>query len=224
MIFIRDVESLEMEVSEKIAEGFNAFKMKVGINTKNDEERLRKVREVAGDDAVIKLDANSGWTFDEAVENLKVLEKYNPAGIETPIPYLDIEGKAKLRKLTGIPVLEHVNTLDYALELIKHNAVDVFNVCTTGAGGLKKAQKIFTLAETAGIPCLLGSTIESGVGTAAQLHLAASSSLVTWPSDLVGPKMYVNDVLKTPFTWDKGYMVVPEGNGWGVEIDFDLLK
>lgn len=223
-VFIREIKYSELEVAEKVAEGFNAYKIKVGINAKEDEERLRMVREVAGDNAVIKLDANSGWTYDEAVKNLKILEKYNPAGIETPIPYLDVEGKARLRKHIGIPILEHVNTMDYALELIKHNAVDVFNVCTTGAGGVKKAQKILTLAESAGIPCLLGSTVESGLGTASQLHLAASSSLITWPSDLVGPKMYANDILKAPLVWEQGYLVVPEGSGWGVEVDFESLK
>lgn len=216
--FIRGTELLEQEIAQKVEEGFNAFKLKVGISAELDEERLRIVRNIAGDDAVIKLDANSGWSFDEAVENLKRLEKYNPAGIETPIPYLDIKGKAKLRKKTGIPVIEHVGTMDFALQLIKEDAIDVFNVSTVGSGGILRAKNVLALAGAEGIPCLLGSTVEAGLGTAAQLHLAASSSQVTWPSDLVGPKLYKNDFITSAHKWDKNMLYVPDGNGLGVEV------
>ncbi|MBE3142029.1 MAG: hypothetical protein IMZ53_15755, partial [Thermoplasmata archaeon] len=216
--FIRGTELLEQEIAQKVDEGFNAFKLKVGISAELDEERVRIVRNIAGDDAVIKLDANSGWSFDEAVENLKRLEKYNPAGIETPIPYLDIEGKAKLRKKTGIPVIEHVHTLHFALQLMKEDAIDVFNVSTVGSGGILRARNVLALAQSEGIPCLLGSTVEVGLGTAAQLHLAASSSQVTWPSDLVGPKLYKNDLITCAHKWDKNMLYVPDGNGLGVEV------
>ncbi|MCZ8517337.1 mandelate racemase/muconate lactonizing enzyme family protein [Paenibacillus filicis] len=224
VVYIRDIKYLEAEIAEKVKEGFDAFKLKVGIDPKQDEERLRILRETAGEKAVIKLDANSGWTFDEAVENLKRLEKYNPAGIETPIPFLDVEGKAKLKGRIGMPILEHVHTLEFALELLKHDAVDVFNISAAQAGGVFKARKILALAESAGKPCLLGSTVECGLGTASQLHLSAGSSLVTWPSDLIGPKMYVNDMLNAPHAWDQNRLLVPDGAGFGVEVDPQYLQ
>ncbi|MCZ8517335.1 hypothetical protein O9H85_34300 [Paenibacillus filicis] len=222
VVYIRGIEYLEAEIAEKVTEGFDAFKLKVGIDPKEDLERLRIIREVAGDKAVIKLDANSGWTFDEAVENLKRMEKYNPAGIETPIPYLDVEGKAKLKSRIGMPILEHVHSPEFGLELLKHDAVDVFNVSTAGAGGMFKARKVLALAESAGKQCLLGSTVECGLGTASQLHLAASSSLITWPSDLIGPKMYLNDFLTAPHVWDQNHLLVPDGAGFGVQVDSEL--
>jgi L-alanine-DL-glutamate epimerase-like enolase superfamily enzyme len=221
--FIREIEYLEQEIAEKVAEGFNAFKLKVGISFKEDEERLRIIRQVAGDDAVIKLDANSGWSYDDALQNLKRLAKYNPAGIETPIPYLDIEGKAKLKKNIDIPILEHVHTPAYAIALLKHDAVDVFNVSTVGCGGVYKANKIMIIAESEGIPCLLGSTVEAGLGTAAQLHLASCSSQLTWPSDLVGPKMYKNDVITVPHQWNGSMLKVTNGHGFGVNVDKSVL-
>lgn len=221
--FIREIEFLEQEISEKVAEGFNAFKLKVGINIDEDEKRLQIIRQVAGDHAHIKIDANSGWTYDEAVQNLKRLYKYNPAGIETPIPYMDIEGKAKLKKNIDIPIIEHVHDTSYAIEVIKQNAVDVFNVSTVGCGGVFKAKKVLTIAEAAGIPCLLGSTVEVGLGTAAQLHLAACSAPVTWPSDLVGPKMYSDDILTTPHIWNGSMLKVPTGSGFGVSVKKDDL-
>lgn len=219
VVFIRELEFLQQEIQEKIEEGFNAFKLKVGINAEEDEERLRIIRENAGEDAVIKLDANSGWTYEEAVENLKRLEKYNPNGIETPIPYLDVEGKAKLRKEINIPILEHVHTPEFGMELIKNNAVDVFNLSTVGSGGLLNAKKILNIAEAADIPCLLGSTVESGLGTASQLHLASISEQITWPSDLVGPKMYKADNITNPHIWNGSMLQVPKGNGFGMRVN-----
>lgn len=217
VVFIRELEALEEEIQEKVNEGFTSFKLKVGINPDEDEERLRMIRKIAGDTAHIKLDANSGWTFDEAVEQLKRLEKYNPAGIETPIAYLDIAGKAKLKEKISIPIIEHVHDLAFGIELIKNNAVDVFNVSTVGAGGISKAKMILSLAEEQGIPSLLGSTVEAGVGTAAQLHLGVTSEAITWPSDLVGPKLYVDDYIHPGFEWNGDKIIVPDGIGLGVE-------
>ncbi|MBO9607859.1 MAG: hypothetical protein J7639_17990 [Paenibacillaceae bacterium] len=223
VIFIRDPELIEAEVETKVREGFHAFKLKVGINAKDDEERLRIVRRMAGDDAHIKIDANSGWSFDEAVDNMRRLEKYNPAGIETPIPYLDVEGKARLKRKIGTPVIEHVNTLAFGEALVAQRAVDVFNLCPAGSGGLLKARRILDLAREEGIPCLLGSTVEAGLGTAAQLQLAAGAEPLTWPSDLVGPQLYVNDYIKETFSYSDGWLRIPDGPGWGVTVDRSKL-
>ncbi|SDJ14830.1 mandelate racemase/muconate lactonizing enzyme family protein [Natribacillus halophilus] len=216
VVYIRDISLLEDEIRKKVYEGFKAFKLKVGLDEHDDEERLRIIREVAGDQATIKLDANSGWTYDQAVQNLKRLKKYNPDGVETPIAYLDVEGKAKLRKQIDIPIIEHAHDLSFAFDLVSHRAVDVFNLSTVGSGGIWKSKKIMTIAEGEGVPCLLGSTIETGLGTAAQLQLGANSDLLTWPSDLVGPKMYTEEFITLPHQWKDNQILIPQGGGLGV--------
>lgn len=224
VIFIRDTALIEQEVAQKVSEGFTAFKLKVGISAKDDEERLRIVRRTAGDGASIKLDANSGWSFDEAVDNMRRFEAYRPAGIETPIPYLDIAGKARLKARIGTPIIEHVNDEAFGLALIRSKAADVFNVCPAGGGGVTKAWKLMRLAEEAGVECLLGSTVEAGLGTAAQLQLAACAGPLTWPSDLVGPKLYTRDYLRRGFDWRGSHLRIPQGVGWGVEVDTGALE
>lgn len=222
--YIRSPEELSREVEQKVRQGFSAFKLKVGINIEQDEARLRVLREVAGDNAHIKLDANGAWSATEAVANLRRLEKYHPDGIETPVPYADIDGKVYVKRRTGIPLIEHVRHLDYGLELIRAKAVDVFNVSTVGCGGIYRARKVLALAEAAELDCLLGSTVELGIGTAAQLQLGASSSLINWPSDLVGPLLYTEDIIHEQWKWVDGSLCVPEGPGLGINPDSEKLS
>ena len=123
-----------------------------------------------------------------------------------------------------MPILEHVSTLEYGLALLKADAVDVFNVATTGAGGLWPARQIVSLAQGADVGVLLGSTVEMGPGTLAQLHLAATVPNLTLPSDLIGPGMYTDDVLSEPLRYREGKLHVPSGAGLGGEVNRDKLR
>ena len=222
--YIREPEAMVPEIEEKLAQGFNAFKFKVGRDIDMDEARIKLFREIGGNDLNLKLDANAAWDVNEAIANMRRLEKYNLAGIETPIDKTDVSGMARVRRAIDTPILEHVSTQEYALELVRHEAVDVFNVSTVGCGGIYRAKKVIAIAEAAGLHALLGSTVELGVGTAAQLALAASSWRVDWPSDLIGPLMYTDDVLNEPWQWDNGYLRVPAGAGLGVTLDPEKLR
>lgn len=217
--YIRRPAEMEPEIVQKLEEGFTAFKLKVGRDIDLDEERVALFRKLGGERLHLKLDPNAAWDVDEAIQNIRRLEKYHPDGIETPTDPRNLEGMARIRRETGVKLIEHVSTLDYALKAVLAQAVDVFNISTVGAGGLYRAKKICAVAEAAGVDCLLGSTIEMGIGTAHQAHLAASSRVVTWPSDLVGPGLLVDDVLAQPHRYEQGYLRVPDGPGLGVTLD-----
>ncbi len=227
--YIREeLDLIRDEIREKCKQGFRAFKLKVGVDIDLDEQRVaiaRKVAtEVAGKDVSIKVDANAGWSVEQAPANIKRLNKYNLAGVETPVPREDPADIAAVRRQVDVPILEHVSDLAYGLALVKAEAVDVFNVATTGAGGIWPARKIIALAEAADIGVLLGSTVEMGPGTLAQLHLAATVRNLTLPSDLIGPGMYQHDVLAKPLTYDRGTLHVPTGAGLGGEVDRKKLR
>ncbi|MDA3023238.1 MAG: hypothetical protein O3C70_00750 [Actinomycetota bacterium] len=219
--FIRDADSLEGEIQAKLEQGFRAFKLKVGLDPVLDRRRVEIFRDLGGDDLHLKLDANSAWNLEDAVEQLLALEPWGVDGVETPIAYLDVEGKRELFRRTGVPVIEHVHDPDFAAALISREAVQVINCSTVGAGGIRRAREVLDFAHEAGIPCLLGSTVELGIGTAAQLHLAGSHPAVTWPSDLVGPWLYTDEVVVERFaeTFAGGCLPVPVGPGLGVNLD-----
>ena len=223
--FIRDdLEALREEIASRTAAGFRHFKLKVGIDIDLDEQRLAIVREEAGPHATIKLDANGGWNADEARRHIPRLQKYNPCGVETPIGGRDAQELARLRKDVSLPLLEHVATMEQALEYIRHDALDCFNIAVCSSGGITPAREIATVAETAGVGLLLGSTVELGLGTFAQLHLAGAISGLTMASDLVGPALYREDVVVPPLAYDDSCLAVPEFVGLGTAIDRQKLQ
>ncbi len=223
--YIRDdLDLIREEIRQKCKEGFTAFKLKVGIDIDLDEARMAASREVAGKNVSIKVDANEGWSVDDAPKNIRRLNKYKLAGVETPVPREDPLDIAAVRRQVDVPILEHVSSLRYGLALVKANAVDVFNVATTGAGGIWPARQIASLAEAAKVGVLLGSTVEMGPGTLAQLHFAATVPNLTLPSDLIGPGMYKHDVLSQPLAYRSGKLDIPRGIGLGGEVDRKKLR
>ena len=217
--YIRDdLLLLREEIAEKCAEGFTAFKLKTGVDIDLDEQRLAMMRETAGPDASIKIDPNGGWDRDEAVINIRRLARFGLDGVETPVGGRDPAEIASVRRETDVRLIEHVVTPGEALEYIRHGSLDVFNIATTGCGGIFPARRIADMAETAGVGLLLGSTVEMGPGTLAQVQLAASIRGLTLASDLVGPGLYAEDVLAEPPVYVDGCLEVPRIIGFGTGI------
>ncbi|HUX87456.1 MAG TPA: enolase C-terminal domain-like protein [Chloroflexota bacterium] len=220
VVYIRRPDLVEQEMEAMVGRGFRAFKLKVGLNVDHDDECVGIMRRVAGPGAQIKLDASGAWSVDDAIANIRRLARHGLQGVETPTNPRDVDGLSRVSRSVETPIIEHVGKdLGYALSLARASAVNIFNVATVSAGGLYRAKRLFAIAEAAGIQCLLGSTVELGIGTAGQLHLAASNASVSYPSDLIGPAMYVDDFLIQPFTYEDGCLLVPTGPGLGVEID-----
>lgn len=223
--YIREeLDLIREEVRQKVKQGFTAFKLKVGVDIDLDEARVAAAREVAGKEVSIKVDANEGWSVADAPKNIRRLDKYNLAGVETPVPRDNPADIAAVRRQVDVPILEHVNTIEYGLALLKAEAVDVFNIATTGCGGLWPSRQVAALAAGAGVGVLLGSTVELGPGTLAQLHLASTVANLTLPSDLIGPGMYKDDVLTKPLRYRAGKLDIPRGIGLGGEVDRAKLK
>ncbi|MXY48972.1 MAG: hypothetical protein F4Y38_06665 [Gemmatimonadetes bacterium] len=239
-----ELQALEREVADQVGSGMKAFKLKVGEDHERDLERVRLARKIAGTVAYIKVDASGFWEEDEALSRLRDMAEAGADACETPIRALsrpmsredparieaDAEGiaeaLAKVRNRSPIPIIEHVADLGDAFltALIRHRAVDIVNVVPCQAGGLRRASRLLHAAETAGMPALLGSTIELGPGTAASVHLAVSSTNVEVPSDLVGPGLLQDDVCANPFTVEGGELAPIEGPGLGMVLDEEKME
>jgi len=180
--------------------GFRALKLKVGAgNDEADIENVRALRETAGDDIELFIDANGGWHYYQALMILKKMEKYNLAMVEQPVPWWDIDGMARLRSKIGIPVFadESAQELKDLLEIIQKNAADGFFIKIPKVGGLLKAQKWVSIAKAAGLPVVCGCMMGSGLEAATYNHLLVADE---WLSRLVhennGP-LHIHDVFET---------------------------
>ena len=178
--FIRAVEEIEEEISSKVAEGFTAFKLKVGDEPHLDRERVRICRRIAGPEAYIKVDASGQWEEEEAVEQISALAAVGANAVETPLRAAAralakdapetvneraesvAEALARVRRRVPIELIEHVSDFEerFATALIARRAVDVFNVVPVQAGRLQRAQRLLNLAESGGLRALIGSTVE----------------------------------------------------------------
>jgi muconate cycloisomerase len=231
-----ELDALRDEVREKVDAGFSAFKLKVGERSPDvDLARIEAVREIAGPEATVMLDAQGLWTVEEAVDCITTFESAGIDGVETPVGhpdpdadapgyYYDIplvpEELAEVRERTETPVVEHVLDPSFGFALAEADAVDVFTV-EVCSGGITRADRVLDLAAAAGIDARLGSTVELGPGTAAATALAAANTAVTCPSDLVGPALYRESVLATPIAYGDGQLSPRDAPGYGFDLDLD---
>lgn len=166
------------EAKDAVHKGFTTLKMKIGTNPKLDVERVKAVREAVGDEVAIRVDANEAYSTIDAIDVLTKMESYNLELIEQPVPRWDLRGLSKIRKSLHTPIMVDESVLSPmdVMKVIERDAADIINIKLMKVGGLSNAKKIATVAEAAGLPCLLGSMIELSIGTAAGVHFACSTS------------------------------------------------
>ena len=173
---IKSPKEMAKDAVKAIKKGFKALKVKVGTDPIKDVERIKSIRKAVGNEIEIRLDANQGWTPKQAINVLNKTERFNIQFAEQPVPAKDLKDLAKVRKHSPIPIMadESVHSPEDALRLIEAEAVDLINIKLMKSGGILKGKKIASIAEAAGIPCMVGCMGESGIGIAAAAHLAAA--------------------------------------------------
>ena len=223
MAYIREVRDMEPEIAEKVEQGFRAFKLKVGGDIALDEARVKMVRELAGEEAHIKLDANGAWSVEEAIANMRRLERYHPAAIETPVPVDDLDAMRRVKVGMATPYMEHAGSPQRTLEYLRAGVVDVFKLSAGALGGLHRARKVAAMIGTAGRR-LRGQHGGDGSGHAGIGASCRATAACGWPCDLRGPLLLVDDVLDAPVRYADGCLELPAGPGIGASLDFAKLQ
>jgi muconate cycloisomerase len=211
-----------------IGKGFKAMKVKVGIDPDGDVARVRAVREAIGPQIKLGVDANGGWTPEEAVKMIERLREFDIYFAEQPVSPEDVSVMAEVRKKSHVPVIadESVYTLQDAKTLAQLGAADVFSIYVGKAGGIGAAKKIADFAEKVGLKCTVGSNLELGVGSAAMVHLAIAARGINaeeFPCDIIGPFYYESDVVKKPLPVMAGMANPNDLPGLGVELDDEKI-
>lgn len=212
--------------------GVRAFKPKIGGYPDEDADRLRAIREAVGPNVSIRADANQGYSPKEAIRLCRLAERYNIGLelLEQPVPAWDLQGMALVRQSVDILIEadESCYTVHDALQLIRHDAVDVINIKIGKAGGLHHAKKIAAVVEAAGLKCVIGTAFGLGVEMAAKLHLAASTLAVVDAVEFTEIGLHAN-LLTAPY--DRlfalplvdGCLPVPSEPGLGVTLDAEAV-
>lgn len=206
-----------------VAEGFQTLKIKVASTPSltDDVERVRAVREAVGPTVRIRLDANGGWQVREAIDVLNRLEPLGIELIEQPVAADDLVGMAAVRRATAIPVAadESASDLPSLMRVIDMAAADCLVIKPMVVGRLATAIDVVTLTERAGMKTFLTTTIDSGVGIAAALHLAAVIVSGDLACGLATARLLEATLVTDLPEPRNGLLAVPERPGLGVGID-----
>ena len=209
-----------------IQAGFTNLKVKVGVE--GDVERLEVVRDVAGRDVYIRVDANGAWSGHEAVSALNQLRAFDITAVEQPVAASDMEGMRRVRQETGLSVIadESLVTFDDAVNLIREQACDVFNVRVSKCGGLISSLRIAELGLEAGVKVQVGAQVgETSLLSAAGRHLAAHLPQVEYVEGSFGTHLLSEDITRNPVMFGyEGRGSIVMGAGLGVEVDDEVLE
>ncbi|MGV9798447.1 mandelate racemase/muconate lactonizing enzyme family protein [Mycobacterium sp. NPDC003449] len=220
-----DVDANLELVADKLSAGFFRFRVYLGRRLDLDESFLRRARERFGDAIEIKsLDFSNLLEARDACAFVDRTRELGYELIEAPARTGDLAGLAYARNRSPVPVSEHVYSGRWALELVAARAVDVLNVGLFAIGGITGARRLLAIAEAAGLRCLIGTTQELSIGTAAAAHLGVAAPSVTVASDPVGPLLYTTDVVREPVRYRGGDLLLPDGPGLGLQIDPERLS
>ncbi len=208
--------------------GFPCVKLKVGLGLSISEEveRIGMVRAAIGPTMHLRLDANEAWQFEEAIAILSQCVSYDIQYIEQPLKAQDLVGMHTLRQEIPIPIAvdEAVHNLESVLLVLDSEVADILVIKPQLAGGLRIGRQMIQAASERGVSSVITSTIEAGIGLAAELHLAAASPAVTLECGLATLPLLADDLLTEELLVRNGCMSVPTGPGLGVELDQQALN
>jgi muconate cycloisomerase len=234
---LMEIDKAVDEALQAKSEGIKTIKLKGGVDGKRDVELVKQMRKAMGPDVNLCVDANQGYPSPKAaVRVTKAMEEYNLVYMEQPVEGIDRMAEVARRVDTPIMADESAWTAQDALEIVSKKAADMISIYTTKPGGIFKAKKVAAVAEAGGLQCNVNGSVETGVGNAANLHLAASTGIagfacvlpVSAPKDKgkkgIAGIYYQDDIITEPFSYDDGAILVSSRPGLGVELDEDKIK
>jgi muconate cycloisomerase len=212
------------ELQRRKAEGHVAFKIKVGVaDARADAERSRAICSSlnSGHGLLLCADANQGFSVDGAIEYVRAVEDTPIEFFEQPVAAHDVEGMARVARASRVKIGcdEGLHSIE---DLKRHHAAGAaagFSLKTIKLGGIKPVVDAALLCDRLGLKVNLASKMaETGISTAALLHIAAAVPAMDWGITLSSLEL-VDDILKKPIAAANGHVTVPTGPGLGIEVD-----
>ncbi len=217
------VDYIDKMVADSLAaveRGFESLKVKVGKDIGVDVERVKAIHAAVDGRALIRLDANQGWTAKQAVYALQTLED---AGVrlelvEQPVKAQDLDGLKYVTERVHTPIMadESVFGPTEVVELIRMRAADIINVKLMKTGGISNAIRIADIAGMYHVECMIGCMLETSISVAAAVHLAVAKADVITRVDLDGPSLCAFDPVEGGVKFNESEISVTDAPGLGI--------
>jgi O-succinylbenzoate synthase len=216
------IDALLDEVNGYVEQGYRRIKLKIKPGW--DLDPVAAVRELLGDTALLQVDANTAYTIAD-VDHLRGLDRFGLLLIEQPFVEDDIRSHVALATAIETPVCldESIVSTGVAIDAIQRGATSIINIKAGRVGGYLEAIAIHDACLQRDIPVWCGGMLETGIGRAANVALAALPGF-TLPGDTSASDRYFADDLTEPFVLRDGRLDVPTGPGSGVTVRDDLVR
>jgi len=215
------ISDLLDEVAGYLDEGYRRIKLKIEPGW--DVEPVRAVRE-SWPHILLQTDANQAYTRADGT-HLARMDQYNLLLVEQPLAEDDLVGHAQLATHISTPVCldESITSVAVAETALELQATTIINIKPGRVGGYLTSRKIHDLCQGKGIPVWCGGMLETGIGRAANVALAALPGF-TLPGDTSGSHRYYAVDITAPFVLDDGQLQVPTAPGIGVDPIPEILS
>jgi o-succinylbenzoate synthase len=215
-----------IEAKAALAQGFTSLKLKVGMGSLYlDEDLVASVRQEVGPKIKLRIDPNQGWDVDQAIAAINRLAGYDLEYVEQPIHAEDLLGLREIRRAVSVPIAadEALCSTDDLHKMIGLDAVDLFILKPARLGSARNALDMIRISSEAKKPVVITSSLDSGVGVAASVHLASTLSSHPFAHGLCTGLLLENDLLSSPLKLSQGRLSTPDGHGLGVTVNTAAL-
>jgi L-alanine-DL-glutamate epimerase-like enolase superfamily enzyme len=206
-------------------DGVRIIKVKLGKNAGEDVERITKIRQAVGEEILLRIDANQGWLFDEAVFALREMAPFHIQFCEQPMRHWDDDRLPELRQLVPIRIMADESVFDHhdARRLIAAKACDYVNIKFAKSGGILEAIKVNAICQQNNIPCMMGGMLESRLALTAFAHFAlAHDNIIFHDMDtcLLG---HTADPVTGGVQYNGYFLNIPDTPGLGADVEESFL-
>ncbi len=208
------------------AKRHNIFKLKIGSRPlEQDIEHVLAIKQALGSEISIRVDVNRAWSELTAIKGIKMLQDGGVDLIEQPCAIQNIDAMQRLTRKFDIAIMADESLMgpQSAYELAKCNTASVFAVKVAQSGGLIEACEVGKLANLAGIDLYGGTMLEGPVGTIASAHVFSTFSNLAYGTELFGPLLLTEQILKKPLQYENFELKIPTASGLGIELDEDKI-
>jgi o-succinylbenzoate synthase len=223
---IEQAPVMAQKAHDFVKQGARIIKVKLGKQPDDDIERIRLIRETIGPQVKLRIDANQGWSYDDALYVLTTIARHQIEFCEQPMRQWDDHLLPALRKNSPVPIMADESVYDHrdAARLISAHACDAVNIKFAKSGGIAEAVRIHDVCKRNNIPCMMGGMLESRVALTAFAHFAlAHDNVVYYDMDtcMLGHK---EDPVTGGVKYSGFIIETPSEPGIGADADNNFLS
>lgn len=201
------------------------FKLKIGAKSlREDVTHVAAIKRALGERAAVRVDVNMAWSEMEAAHGIPALADAGCELVEQPVASAAALGRLMRRFPTALMADESLTGPESAFEIARVSGADVFAVKVEQSGGPFNALRVAAIADAAGIGLYGGTMLEGAVGTIVSAHAFATFANLQWGTELFGPLLLTEEILRTPLDYSDFELTIPAGPGLGIELDDDRVS